>query len=339
MRANWKCLSREDTGFSPRSSSSCVVFDEKIYVWGGEQVARQPIDAKMMCFNLSENNPSWTVVETKGDVPCERFAHTMAAISHPDGDFIYMFGGRQGVTMNEAALNDVHRFNFRSSTWEAIAYTGDAPSARSFHAMTSIGSSLYVFGGCPDNHAPRSNELFCFDTIARQWSKLPTHEPMRGRGGPTLEPSADGKALYVIGGFAGEEMGDMYRFDLSSQTGSEVSSTFRPRSVCASATLCPVQDSAGIVAVFGGEVDASMKGHEGAGDFANDLVLLDDGGSVHTVEYDSKELPGHRGWACACAISPTSLVVVGGLAGNDANPVRLGDVWRLTLTDTSAPTS
>lgn len=39
----------------------------------------------------------------------------------------------------------------------------------------------------------------------------------QGRGGPGLVASADGKCLYVVGGFAGHELNDVHRFDLAAR--------------------------------------------------------------------------------------------------------------------------
>jgi hypothetical protein len=49
------------------------------------------------------------------------------------------------------------------------------------------------------------------------------------------------------------------------------SNLFRARSVCPHVTL----PGAGVMVLSGGEVSISDKGHEGAGDFASDLVVLD----------------------------------------------------------------
>ena len=74
----------------------------------------------------------------------------------------------------------------------------------------------------------------------------------------------------MIAGFAGEETNDVHRFDLGTNNWSVVpSKSLRPRSVFG-------LDSFGSkIVLFGGEIDPSVAGHSGAGDFACDLVALD----------------------------------------------------------------
>jgi N-acetylneuraminic acid mutarotase len=324
----WTCLSAGSSNFITRSSHGVTAIGNILYVFGGEHKCRHAIDNKLMAFDTTAENADWSVVDAKGTVPEERFAHTQAAVTNDQGTFLYIFAGRQGITMQERALTDMHRFNPNTSTWEAVVFANggaNMPSARSFHTMCAIGATLYVFGGCPADHAPRSNELFAFDTNTCQWTSLPTFGDIRGRGGATLEASADGKSLFVIAGFCGEEAGDMFQYHIEAQQWTQVPANFRPRSVVSSASY------AGSILLFGGEVDPSAKGHEGAGGFANDLLVFDGlTGAAANVDCTSQELPTTRGWASADAIG-TSFYLVGGLTGDDDAPQRLGDVWRLDL--------
>ena len=106
------------------------------------------------------------------------------------------------------------------------------------------------------------------------WSALPSPPALSGRGGASLNASPDGRSLWVCAGFVGHETNDIMRFDLATSTWHRADSDFlRPRSVCASFTLAYPSNPA--VFLFGGEVSPSDKGHEGAGDFARDLIALD----------------------------------------------------------------
>jgi len=105
-------------------------------------------------------------------------------VTNSQGTFLYVFGGRQGISMDEMNLNDMYRFDSARGHWESVAYRdGSAPpSPRSYVAMTSIGRTIYVFGGCPGHS--RSNELFAFDTETNSWTLMPTNPDISGRGGP-----------------------------------------------------------------------------------------------------------------------------------------------------------
>jgi N-acetylneuraminic acid mutarotase len=50
--------------------------------------------------------------------------------------------------------------------------------------MTSIGTDLYVFGGCGAEN--RLNDLYKFDTNSLIWTQLSSSNLISGRGGPTF---------------------------------------------------------------------------------------------------------------------------------------------------------
>ncbi len=67
--------------------------------------------------------------------------------------------------------------------------------------MVSVGTKLYVFGGCGE--AGRLNDLHCYDTETGAWQQLPSSPHIAGRGGAELVGSVPGRLL-VIGGFSGQ---------------------------------------------------------------------------------------------------------------------------------------
>ncbi len=104
---------------------------------------------------------------------------------------------------------------------------------------------------------------------------------MQPRGGAGL--IAHGDKLFVIGGFSGKEQGDVHIFDMTKQEWSEVTDgpLLPARSVFACGILPQSNDennqkaSSSWIVVFGGEVDPSDLGHEGAGDYADEVFGLD----------------------------------------------------------------
>lgn len=340
--AKWTQLAIE-SNISTRSSH-CVSLVETgsnthtIYVFGGEHEARHVIDSELHALDLvnGEAKQGFRVVQTKGSPPPPRFAQGQCVVNEGTKPFIYVFGGRQGITMDEAPLDDMYKFNVQTATWSEVKMKGTPPSKRSFHRMVAVGTNLYIFGGC--DAAGRCADLFEFDTTTSTWTTLPA-APLKGRGGPNLLASADGSSLFVVAGFAGEETNDIVQFDLKTREWTARNGAdLRPRSVCISSTL-QVGGSGGTLVVIGGEVDPSNKGHEGAGDFAGDVVLIDgDNGALLTVVEEGEKFPA-RGWSDGARLGSSSLIVVGGLAGNDACPVRLNDIWRLDVTPTPVPSA
>jgi hypothetical protein len=97
--------------------------------------------------------------------------------------------------------------------------------------------------------------------------------------------------------------------------------------------VCPHGAVLGKVCLFGGEVDPSENGHEGAGAFANDLLLFD----PKTYELETvalkrgSRLPRERGWSSMGVMGGSTVVMFGGLSGNDETPERLDDLCVLQL--------
>lgn len=337
LEATWVTINNKDPLLARSSHKVSVVPNPSspgeygAYTFGGEHIARHAIDNKIHMMRLTETSTvgTWREVETTGNPPCERFAHGQTVI----GNRIYVHGGRQGVTMDEKALDDMHYFDTTTHEWSEVTYHGgNPPSKRSFHVMCAIGTTLYVFGGCDDHHG-RCSDLYSFDTKTGIWSTHPSSPAIAGRGGATFEPSADGLRLFVMLGFSGQENNDVHIFDLATESWTQVENPgLRPRSVCTSASL-PLGGGAGVVVVFGGEVDISAKGHEGAGEFENDVIVID-GATGKLREITSiGSRPTARGWATGAALGNSSLLMFGGLSGSDANPVRLNDVQRLVLVE------
>ena len=243
------------------------------------------------------------------------------------------------------------------------------PEARSFHKMICVGDSLFVSCGCGAGKSGRLNDLYKFDIDGNgsggngngsgQWHLL-GKSGLRGRGGPNLLSLASGSKIGIVAGFAGEETNDGHVYDLKKQqwdsNGADVPALtdhlkgMRPRSVCASASF----PSLGCSVVFGGEVDPSDRGHEGAGGFENDIVILDErtGAYVTTIaapasasdgdESSNAFWPKQRGWSDAAGVIKSGdgseartrtglLYVFGGLSGDDVSPERLDDLIVLII--------
>ena len=280
---------------------------------------------------------------TTNNAPVARVGHAQCASQ----DKLFIFGGRTSIEtrtdfgstahlvhldadFGSRPLNDLWQFEPASSKWTQLEPVGgEPPCPRSFHCAAAIDDTLYIFGGCGEDG--RLADLHAFSLSERIWTELEPAD-LLGRGGATFE-AAGNNSLWVAAGFVGHETRDLMRYDLQSAAWNRVNDTswLRPRSVAASMSLSP--PSGPTVVIFGGEVEPSSQGHEGAGGFANDTIAINgvSGAPIElTVEGESPEA---RGWAAATALSPTEGVLFGGLTGSDAEPRRLDDAWLLRLAD------
>lgn len=337
--AGGRPCSRSSHGVSWIGSAS------RLIIYGGEHVARTPLevlDATWACdFDTGNDNTDGQWRAITNDPPPLRVAHAQAL--HEKSSTVYVFGGRRGIQMQEAAMNDLWKLDCSgepgTETWSKVTPNlqegDDIPEARSFHKMYCIGDSLYVFGGCGATSG-RLNDMHRFDITKQTWHNLGASKHLKGRGGATFLSLNSGRYLGVVGGFAGEETNDGHLFDVTlgkwiGESLTEDLKDMRPRSVCVAGSF----QNAGVSIIFGGEVDPSAKGHEGAGGFENDVVLLEEstGKYLATIPHDS-ESPEPRGWsdgAAALDDNGEALYVFGGLSGDDAAPKRLDDLWKLQV--------
>lgn len=332
-----------------RSSHSINAVGSKLYVFGGEHKPREPVDNLLYCYDLEARAWAAPVPGTAAaPAPGARVGHTAAAL----GGKLYVYGGRTGVDTGvgtgtgETALGDLWEFDLAQGSWREVKAPG-GPPRRSYHAMAASDTKLYVFGGCGE--AGRLNDLWEFDPLAHEgagaWRGLPSSPHIKGRGGAGLVASADGASLFVICGFCGHELSDAHRFDVASGgwdcpgcCEEDMAAALPARSVfglgshaCGACAAC---SHANHVLLFGGEVDPSTQGHEGAGAFSNDVFCMDTAhgrgaaSAWHKLQPEGQP-PMPRGWFAAAAV-PGGMVVYG---GNSASNERLEDMWLLKVHD------
>lgn len=328
LAASWKQLTA--LGPCARSSHKLSAFGGKAYLFGGEGIARHAIDSTVHVLDTKAD--SWTAISSPVAAPTPRVGHAQCSVR---GDLLLVFGGRTDVDMGEGNLDDTWLFDAGAATWtQLLDLKGEPPAPRSFHCATAAGDSVFIFAGC--GAAGRLADLHELDLATQRWTAMPPPPDLAGRGGATFEASSDGRSLWVCAGFAGEETNDLLRFDLATRQWERVPSGWlQPRSVSASFSLA--HPSGPALFLFGGEVAPSDKGHEGAGGFASDLIAIDgiSGARIH-LAFEGGPKPEARGWAAAAALSPTEAVLFGGLSGSDESPVRMKDVWLLSVAEPMA---
>ncbi|XP_068642444.1 thiohydroximate-O-sulfate sulfur/sulfate-lyase (nitrile-forming) NSP5 [Aristolochia californica] len=317
-QGKWVKLSQKGAVPGARSSHAITVVGNKAYVFGGELVPRVPVDNKLLVFDLG--NLTWSITDASGDVPPPRLGVTTAAV----GEVIYVFGGRDG---DHKELNELYAFDTRTNKWALVSSGEVGPPHRSYHSIASDDRRVYIFGGC--GVSGRLNDLWAYDVIDGEWLQYAAAgAACRGRGGPGLAV-IDGR-IWVVYGFAGEEVDDVHCFDPSSGKWSQVETTGEkpsPRSVFSTAGIGKY------VFIYGGEIDPSDQGHLGAGKFGGEVYALDTQTGDWRKwgeEVESGSHPGPRGW---CAFSAArrgkeeGLLVYG---GNSPTNDRLDDIYIFT---------
>jgi len=313
-----------------RSSSQISVINKKLYLFGGENIPRIPSNSNLYMIDFSVKQPiyHWQEIKTFGKKPPKRLGHSQIAINN----FIYIFGGRQGISMNELPLNDLWKFDVLNSKWiEINQYDNIAPSKRSFHTMTAIKNFIYIYGGCGQNG--RLSDLHCFDIIHNRWiPNINNNHFISGRGGSCIIPSNDECNLFIIGGFKGKESNAIYKYSISENNWYTVYKEDNDQIMPFSVFICGKINNK--IVCFGGEISPSIIGHNGAGKFSNDLYIFDGNDATikkNKINYVFPERPLPRGWSSGCNFTKDEIIIFGGLTGNDEFPKKLNDIWILEL--------
>lgn len=168
---HWSKASGAGLAPGARSSQALAAVGNRLYVFGGELVARTPLPAELFCYDTTQT--SWQQLKMLGEDLGPRLGHSTTAI----GRNLYTFGGRTGVHFADSILGDMLKINVDTLECSEVRTSGTAPEPRSYHAAASSGSNLYIFGGC--GAEGRLNDLHRLDTTNNTWYALPSQSSIK----------------------------------------------------------------------------------------------------------------------------------------------------------------
>jgi len=184
-----------------RLCHSGVVFDDKMYVYGGH--ITQPSseyfhDVKQDMYEYSFGTREWATVP--GTIAPKRTEHSAVVWK----DSMIIFGGYSGVGYE----NSVFSFNYATREWTLVDAKGEIPTARSAHTAVLYNDKMYVFGGW--NGQSCMNDLFELDLTTNVWKSVKTDGPIpcsRCSHGTTVFSARGTDNLFIFGGYATERSG------------------------------------------------------------------------------------------------------------------------------------
>ncbi|EIW76831.1 galactose oxidase [Coniophora puteana RWD-64-598 SS2] len=189
----------EDYTPAPRRAHTAVLYDNKIWVFGGGNGLQALADLWALDVSGSVDKLKWEKVETGGDEkPSPRGYHTANLV----GDIMVVIGGSDG----KECFSDVWCLNLRTMWWTRVDSLTKAPSYRRLsHTSTQVGSYLFVIGG--HDGSSYSSDVLLYNLVSLQY------EPRVIRGRP---PTARGyhvaliadSRLFTFGGFNGHDVFD-----------------------------------------------------------------------------------------------------------------------------------
>jgi len=164
----------------PRGGHSATVIGNKVYVFGGEDARRKPLN-ELWVLDLS--TLEWSQPETSssggGSAPTARSQHTACSFRNR---YIILFGG--GSVAN--CFNDLTVLDTQTMEWSCPTAEGPVPPPRAGHAAAVLGTTLYTVGG-------GNNARGCADMYALDLSNL-------GSGGGTATGDSESVLRWVLVG-------------------------------------------------------------------------------------------------------------------------------------------
>jgi len=137
---------------SPRHSSSAIVFDGSMYVFGGYSGSCR---SDLHRFNFETN--TWTEIKktSNNSWPQERYRTSSAFYK----DMMYIYGGHNGGKQ----LEDFWSFDLKKHFWSLIEVKPNLPSLRDSHITFVYKDSLYIHGGSSANNIYYKGDFFEFN--------------------------------------------------------------------------------------------------------------------------------------------------------------------------------
>ncbi|KAJ1607488.1 kelch repeat-containing protein [Cryptosporidium canis] len=134
-------------GPKPRCSHQAVVFNECLYIHGGEYSTESQFYHFRDLWRLNLRNYTWQEIKTTGLSPTPRSGHRMVVWRH----FFVVFGGFHDTIRETRYFNDIHIFDTKTLHWVRIDSSKYeyCPSPRSGVQMVLCPNSdrIFIYGG------------------------------------------------------------------------------------------------------------------------------------------------------------------------------------------------
>lgn len=231
----------------------------------------------------------WIKLSQGESGPGARSSHAITVVNNK----AYVFGGE--FTPRVPVDNELHVFNLQTHTWSTPPTTGQIPSPRVGVTMTSIGTTIYIFGGRDASHK-ELDEFYSFDTLTDEWTLLPSGPPHRSYHSMT----SDEGRVYVFGGCGMDgRRNDLWAYDVARREWTDLPSPGK---------ACLPRGGPGLVAA-GGKVWVV---YGFSGEELDDVHSFDLGSNTWAQVETTGDKPSPRSVFCTTRVGNGKYVVVYG---------------------------
>jgi len=202
---NWDWTKLDPTNKSPQSrdSHSCVIYQKKLYIFGGSNGSDSKND--MLEYDLTTNQ--WRTLDVRGNIPSPREGHSACLF---DERYIVIYGGWNG----EETFNDCYLFDIPQRNWISITKKiGMEPSPRESQSCCMLRNCMYLFGGQGNNiqREGQNFDNFCNDLhklqitfegnqVIATWTKLEITGPKPSKRSSHAACKYLDRYMIVVGG-------------------------------------------------------------------------------------------------------------------------------------------
>jgi N-acetylneuraminic acid mutarotase len=158
---NWEIIKTKNQT-SPVYCHSCVVYEDKLIIFGGKSRENYQILNETNIYNFTDN--IWNLIMIPNDhfIPKARYFHSSIVYKH----YMYIYGGFDGISH----FGDVCKFNIIQNKWKIISFAPKTFLNRRSHTASRVQSKMYVFGGYDGKSF--LNDLWCFCLEEECWKEI-----------------------------------------------------------------------------------------------------------------------------------------------------------------------
>lgn len=210
----WEEIRTANTHPSRRSYHSAVMWNEKMIIYGGQDLREGP-QSGLWWIEISQfDQGEWEEAKIEASPICRHSAIIK-------NDLMYVFGGTDGV--NEFNKTIVISLNTMGSRL-ILPDRKDCPPSLDSHSAVlyedGTAAWMIVFGGFAIGH--RSNSVYSLNLSSEKWKVAHTNQGPRGRSNHSAVVYKDHMIIFGGTNDEGEKMNDLWKLDLRTYVWEEI---------------------------------------------------------------------------------------------------------------------
>jgi leucine-zipper-like transcriptional regulator 1 len=136
IKNTWNYIKGKGAPPSQRANHAATIYKDSLFIFGGWNGIDRLNDLTSFCLTSYE----WSRLSASGCLPGPRAGMSLNSVK----EGLLMFGG-SGVS--STCYNDLHLYNVDQNCWGELKVTGDVPTPRAGHSLTSLSKREFLLMG------------------------------------------------------------------------------------------------------------------------------------------------------------------------------------------------